>query len=244
MKLGVVGYGTVGRALVDCFSSNRNHAISVYDKYIRELGTSAHRKAVNKCDLVFISVPTPTSDDGLACDISAVEDAISWVEAPTCVKSTVIPGTTDQLSRKIGRALAFSPEYVGESESHPWKSSGSCGFVIVGATDNLCDLVIDAYRSTLGPDVAYYRTNTRTAELCKYMENCFLATKVAFVNQFFDISNSLGVDFEELRKLWLADPRVGFSHTQVKKLRQESPRAPLCLPGTRGITYPLAGDRL
>jgi UDP-glucose 6-dehydrogenase len=59
------------------------------------------------------------------------------------------------------------------------------------------------------------------------MENCFLATKVAFVNQFYDIAMELGIDFEELRELWLADPRVGYSHTVVTRERGFGGR---CLP--------------
>jgi UDPglucose 6-dehydrogenase len=59
------------------------------------------------------------------------------------------------------------------------------------------------------------------------MENCFLAAKVAFVNQFFDIAQALGVDFDELRRLWLLDPRVGPSHTMVTPERGFRGR---CLP--------------
>jgi UDP-glucose 6-dehydrogenase len=59
------------------------------------------------------------------------------------------------------------------------------------------------------------------------MENCFLATKVAFVNQFFDIAAALNVNFSELRELWLADPRVGSSHSSVTAERGFRGR---CLP--------------
>jgi UDP-glucose 6-dehydrogenase len=59
------------------------------------------------------------------------------------------------------------------------------------------------------------------------MENAFLATKVTFVNQFFDIAVSLGVNFDELRQLWLLDGRVGGSHTTVTAERGFSGR---CLP--------------
>jgi UDP-glucose 6-dehydrogenase len=59
------------------------------------------------------------------------------------------------------------------------------------------------------------------------MENCFLATKVAFVNQFYDIAAKLGVDFAELRQLWLADPRIGPSHSSVTEERGFRGR---CLP--------------
>ncbi|MCI0352896.1 MAG: hypothetical protein L0Z53_26035, partial [Acidobacteriales bacterium] len=57
--------------------------------------------------------------------------------------------------------------------------------------------------------------------------NCFLATKVAFVNQFYDIASTLGVNFDELRELWLADARIGRSHTLVTEERGFRGR---CLP--------------
>jgi UDP-glucose 6-dehydrogenase len=59
------------------------------------------------------------------------------------------------------------------------------------------------------------------------MENCFLATKVAFVNQFFALSGCFNVDWEELRQLWLLDPRIGESHTTVTSERGFRGR---CLP--------------
>jgi UDP-glucose 6-dehydrogenase len=55
----------------------------------------------------------------------------------------------------------------------------------------------------------------RTAELTKYMENAFLALKVTFCNEFYDIAEAQGVDYNELRELWLLDPRIGRSHTFV-----------------------------
>ncbi|HET7099806.1 MAG TPA: hypothetical protein VFJ52_01540, partial [Terriglobia bacterium] len=88
-------------------------------------------------------------------------------------------------------------------------------------------LVIRAYQQFLGPSPHYYITNAKTAELCKYMENAFLATKVAFANQFYDIAQGLGVDYDELRELWLADDRVGRSHTIVTAERGYRGR---CLP--------------
>jgi UDP-glucose 6-dehydrogenase len=65
------------------------------------------------------------------------------------------------------------------------------------------------------PHVEFVETDVRTAELAKYMENCFLAAKVAFVNQFYDLAERAGVDYDRLRELFTRDPRVGPSHTQV-----------------------------
>jgi UDPglucose 6-dehydrogenase len=239
MRIGIVGHGTVGKALFRYFSSVATNHVAVYDKYLEAFGSEAHRSAINLCDIVFISVPTPSGADGMTCDTSAVEEVVRWVTAPMCIKSTIVPGTTDLLSAQIGREIAFSPEYVGETAIHPWKDIHACGFVIVGGSKGLFDLVVKAYRGALGSKLKYIRTNARTAELCKYMENCFLATKVTFVNQFFEIAKEMGIDFVELRQLWLADPRIGRSHTVVTKNRGFGGR---CLPkDLRAMIAALAG---
>ena len=48
-----------------------------------------------------------------------------------------------------------------------------------------------------------------------YMENCYLATKVVFCNEFYDFAKKVGVDYNKLRETWLLDPRIGRSHTFV-----------------------------
>ncbi len=58
-------------------------------------------------------------------------------------------------------------------------------------------------------------TDSRTAELVKYMENSWLATKVSFCSQFFEIAEKEGVNYEELRELFVLDPRVNHSHTFI-----------------------------
>jgi UDP-glucose 6-dehydrogenase len=47
------------------------------------------------------------------------------------------------------------------------------------------------------------------------MENAYLAMKVTFCNEFYDIATKFGVDYNEMRELWLQDPRMGRSHTFV-----------------------------
>lgn len=227
MRIGIVGYGVVGSSMERLFGASSQHSVAVYDRFRAPWNTDDHRQAINTCDLVFLCVPTPSAADGLSCDVSAVEECVAWITAPLCVRSTIPPGTCDRLSAATGRPLAFSPEYLGESSRHPWPEDGMCGFLIAGGPESVLDLVEAAYRSVLQPGTRFYRTAAMTAEVCKYMENCFLATKVAFVNQFFDIATVFGVNYEELRTLWLADTRIGESHTRVTEERGFRGR---CLP--------------
>src|SRR5438270_10002297 len=119
MRIGVVGYGFVGKALAGFF--RRAHDVFVYDKFSKEHGKLQNRANITSCDLVFLSVPTPMAADG-GCDTSAVEEAISWIDTALCIKSTVIPGTTERLISQTGRTIVCSPEYIGESADHPWTS--------------------------------------------------------------------------------------------------------------------------
>jgi UDPglucose 6-dehydrogenase len=227
MKLGIVGYGVVGKALAKVFHHDAgNSDLVIYDKFVKGMNSRSRRAALQQCDLVFIAVPTPEGSDG-KCDLSAIEEVVLWVKPVMCVKSTVPPGTVDRLAAKTRKTICFSPEYVGETTWHSMKGIESHGFIIVGGDRFACKLVIQAYQQFLGPSPHYYITDAKTAELCKYMENAFLATKVAFVNQFYDIAQGLGVDFNELRELWLADDRVGRSHTIVTAERGYRGR---CLP--------------
>ena len=54
-----------------------------------------------------------------------------------------------------------------------------------------------------------------TVEMAKYMENAFLATKVTFCNEMYDLAIQLGVNYNALREIWTADWRIGRSHTFV-----------------------------
>lgn len=227
MTIGIVGYGVVGKALAKTFEGeSSDQDLRIYDKGLAGFSDAKSKDAIQTCDLVFVAVPTPESADG-ACDISAVREVAAWVKPPMCLKSTVPPGTVDGLAAATGKSICFSPEYVGETKWHPLKRIETHGFIIVGGEKSVCDLVVRAYQKFLGPLTHYYITDAKTAELCKYMENSFLATKVAFVNQFYDLARAYDVNYNELREIWLADERVGRSHTIVTEERGYRGR---CLP--------------
>ncbi|MGH9543073.1 MAG: hypothetical protein ACRD2H_14475 [Terriglobales bacterium] len=225
MEIGIVGFGVVGHALSALFGGEGR--VRIYDKFLRGYNGAAEREAVNRAEVAFIAVPTPMAADGSA-DVSAVEEVVAWLQASAvCIKSTVPPGTTDALSLKYAKPLCFSPEYVGETQWHPFKYIENHGFVIIGGPRPHAQHVLRAYQEVLGPKPRYVLTQAKLGEMAKYMENCFLATKVAFANQFFDLAAAMQIDFDELRELWLLDERVGRSHTVVTAERGFGGR---CLP--------------
>src|SRR5271157_138393 len=130
MRIGIVGYGVVGRAIGHFFE--RSHEILVFDKYLPDFNTTERMASINRCELVFVCVPTPTTAETLSADASAVAETVAWVRVPMCIRSTILPGTTEMLAAQSGKAIAFSPEYLGEAPAHPWRYEQDCGFVIVG----------------------------------------------------------------------------------------------------------------
>lgn len=207
MKIAIIGAGAVGMGIAKLFP-----AASLYDEP-KGIGTRAE---VNAADLAFVCVPTPRDADG-SCDTSIVEEIVRWTETPViCVRSTVSVGTTRRLAEQYGKALVFQPEYgPAETPDHPFNDLRNIRWVILGGERPATSTVATAWKSVYNSDIVIRQTTYEAAELTKYMENTFLALKVTFCNEFFEIAQRLGVDYDELRELWLLDPRIGRSHTWV-----------------------------
>ena len=96
-KIGVIGSeGYVGKAQVLFWSSNDLYSVFHYDISF----DSNSKEEINRCDLAVVCVPTLSKEDG-SCDISIVEEVISWLDVPVIIiKSTVPPGTIDMLIKK------------------------------------------------------------------------------------------------------------------------------------------------
>lgn len=207
MKVAIVGAGAVGLAMARLFNDP-----VLYDEPKR-LGT---RDEVDRADVAFVSVPTPQAEDG-SCDISIVEDVVRWIRTPLIVlRSTVSVGTTRRLAETYKKAVVFQPEYgPAETPDHPFNDLRNIRWAILGGEPAATREVGRIWQTVYSSEFTIRATTWEAAELAKYMENAFLAMKVTFCNEFFEIAERTGVDYDELRELWLLDPRIGRSHTWV-----------------------------
>lgn len=228
MKVGIVGYGYVGKAMFEYFKTH--YTTFFYDPFIEG---SCTKDEINTCDLSVICVFTPTGKDG-ECDTSIVEEVIDWINTPLIlIKSTIAIGTTKRLKEKTGKRICFSPEYIGES-------SYDTGFYINNDIKqntfytfggDKCDTseLVSIFQIISGPTKIYKQTDETSAEMAKYMENAFFSTKVVFCHEFNQICKKWGVDYNEVRECWLLDQRIGPSHTCIFK-NKEYPYDGKCLP--------------
>jgi UDPglucose 6-dehydrogenase len=216
-KIGICGGGYVGKSIIDLLKPKFPYFV------LKEIDDGYN--ILDCCNVSFICVPTEKKQDG-SCDTSIVEEAVSCINSDLIIiKSTIPPGTTERLAKKYNKNIVFSPEYVGEGGypvpfwdgvPHPTDIKKH-SYIIFGGLKKNTIKAIEIYKTVMGPFCTYAQTDSTTAELVKYMENCWLATKVTFCNEFYDIAKTCGVDYNELRELWLLDGRIGSSHTVVYK---------------------------
>lgn len=229
MKLGIVGYGYVGKAVYNYFKDKHN--VIYYDPF---LDGSCTKEEINQCEVAFVCVFTPEKEDG-ECDTSIVSEVINWIETPLiCIKSTISIGYTDKIKSETGKRVVFSPEYIGESTYDTGyfnfnKSMNNHSFFIFGGDKRDTRELVDLYSEISGPTKVYRQTDAKSAEVAKYMENGFFSLKTVFCYEIDQICKSVGVDYNEVRELWLLDPRMGASHTCVFKSKY-NPYDGKCLP--------------
>lgn len=224
-KVLIIGYGTVGQNL---YKELEVLEPDIYDKYTRLDNRKKSYESIPdndlalklvypKYDFAFICVDTPYTCD-TPCDISEVVCAMNENDADIfIVKSTVLPSQVTFL-RQLStlKHIVFSPEYYGATQHC---NNFDFNYTILGGAKADCTKVIQLLQNVYDGTHQFRITTPETAALVKYMENSYLAMKVSFCNQFFDIAEQVGVDYEELRELFILDPRVDASHTFVYRDR-------------------------
>jgi UDPglucose 6-dehydrogenase len=210
-RIGVIGLGHVGRSVVDLFKPHAH--VVAWDKAD---GIDYPDRELAECLYAIMCVGTPPHADGSA-DLTAVQDAIESLPCDrVLLKSTVPPGTSARLARQTGKRVCFWPEYIGESRYfNPFFPTriDEVPFVILGGEPVDRRWFIDQLLPVLGPTKTYYQCAATEAELIKYAENSYFATKITFVNEFRRICEHFDVDWHAVREGWLLDPRVERMHT-------------------------------
>ncbi len=224
-RIGVVGRGFVGSAVQFGFSPQVgcDAEVRVYD-IDPSKSTHTLEETVNESDFVFLSVPTPSNGDG-SINIDILDNALNNINEVSerqnaiLVRSTVIPGTTQKFQMKYTDLnLLFNPEYLTE-RSAKFDFINQSRFIIGSGeamiskmcSENLADL----FRDRFGESISILETNYETAEMIKYMNNCFFATKVSFMNEMYKVAEKSNVDWEQAVSGFVTDGRVGHTHLDV-----------------------------
>jgi UDPglucose 6-dehydrogenase len=220
-NIGIVGYGFVGSAVHYGFSPQTGYQceIKIYDIDSAKSTHSLH-DTINESDIVFVSVPTPTNFDGsidltiLESVLSNINDINTRMDNIILIRSTVIPGTTKKFQNQFKDLnLVFNPEFLTERSAKFDFINQSR--IILGGSSEHTTIVADLYKHRFGQSQCIIETNFETAELIKYMNNCYFATKVSFMNEMKQIADICGANWETAVDGFVRDGRIGHSHLNV-----------------------------
>jgi len=217
MKLGVVGNGFVGNALVAAMEGSDNITVLAYDlntELCVPKGTTLND--LMDADAIFVSVPTPMNEDGSCCT-KIVEIAISQIRELNyagliVLRSTVPPGT----SKRLG--CLFMPEFL--TEAKPLDDFINNDNWVFGVSTKEEESFLKEMIN-IAQDDGCIKSNTCSfvttseGEMIKMFRNVFLAMKVSICNELENWCVQESINYDNVRKVAFSDKRIGLSHTMV-----------------------------
>jgi len=232
VRVGIVGYGVVGRALKQVFEEKNNDEVWFNDLIY---ASSKKEHLVKYCKIIFICVQTPTEKDGtqnlefIEMVLEEFRKILLELESERnplfVIKSTVLPETTNALRIKYPHLrIAVNPEFLREKTAIA--DARNPDRIIVGTpVTGDGQLLLEFYKDWHCPKF-WFRDPTE-AELVKYLSNAFLIHKVAFSCEADRICNSFGCNSADVMNAVVADKRISRSHLRLKgAIPVDSP----CLP--------------
>ncbi|MBL31710.1 MAG: hypothetical protein CMP62_03175 [Flavobacteriales bacterium] len=219
-KIGIIGRGFVGSAVEFGFSAQTgcDALVKVYDKNPK-LSLHSLDETVNSSKFIFVSVPTPSNSDG-SINLDIIHDVLFSInqinrsENIILIRSTIVPGTTRLFQKEFPNLnFVFNPEFLTE-RSAKYDFINQSRFIL-GGEKTYTSQVASLFKWRFGNSVPIIETDFETAELIKYMNNCFFATKVSFLNEMKLISDKVGSNWDLAIEGFVRDGRIGHSHLSV-----------------------------
>ena len=223
-NIGIIGRGFVGSAVAHGFSEGVGYTaiIRIYDKDPSK-SLNSLEDVVNKSDFIFVSVPTPSNEDG-TINIEILNSCISEINEIhskkkhsnpiVLIRSTILPGTSLKIQNIFpDMRIVFNPEFLTERSAN-FDFISQTRFVLGGDEKNVAE-VSKLYRDRFGSSIAIIETDFQSAELIKYVCNTYFATKVSFLNEMKRISDKVDANWDDVIEGFLRDGRIGSSHSQV-----------------------------
>ncbi len=229
-SVNIIGYGFVGSAIGHlckenniafnvCDPTDKNDIYQFKTNDIKEL--IKHSESENEMNYYFIAVPTPSNED-YTPNVSIVDDVLHQLDSSVkktsyvIIKSTLCPSSCQQFYDKYKNIqVILCPEFLREST---YKDDiYNAEFVLIGVTKdkvyahqdyvNVMLLFRDLYRHKI--DIPIYIKSYEECELFKYTLNVYLAVKIWYFNEIYEVCDKLNVEYGSLKRLFKLDNRIG-----------------------------------
>jgi UDPglucose 6-dehydrogenase len=212
MKIVVAGYGYVGKAVEQALA----HCCD-----IRIIDPAYNTNSIGDIDYdaLIICVSTPQRDDG-ACDMQNVFDCIDQSnDKPILIKSTISIEGWQQLKQKYpNKGVTFSPEFLRAKTAIEDFNKQQVMYFSNDDCNDDWELWSKLFLNN-NKNLKFKLASAEELILSKYFRNSFLATKVSFFNQMYDLCSKLDLNFDKVRECVADDMRIGESHSYVTNER-------------------------
>ena len=216
--IGIIGQGFVGNAVYQKFKNYFD--VLTYDLDESKCN-STKEDLLFKCNTIFLCLPTPMNTDG-SCNVDILQRELENIDLITdnqeikktiVVKSTVSPGTTNKWNSSYESLdIVFNPEFL--TEANAVEDFNNQNRIILGGPRPATTELRRMY-SKVFPKAHIIKTDSTHAEMVKYLTNSFLATKVSFANEIYQICDKLNIDYDKVVEYATLDDRLGKSHWNV-----------------------------
>lgn len=252
-KIVIIGLGYVGNSIATLCEKNKL-PFYVHD-ITHKIGnfTFLYNPAVvdSENTFYFVCVPTPMKQFNGPCDTSIVESVLQKLigcKGQIIIKSTIVPGTTEALSKKYNiKNVSFCPEFLREATFK--EDTLNANFVMFSYNTEIQKQLLEKlFKEHLylhNPDIKIVPTNSKTAELYKYSLNSFLAVKVWYFNKIYQLCEQLDINYSDLQEFYKLDSRIGEYGTRVPGINSKFGFGGTCLPkDTTGMCFLLEDNNL
>ena len=199
IKVGIIGCGFVGGALKTWLEENNSDVeVLVSDP------AKGYNDDMGGIDIAFLQIHVPTEDDGTQ-DLTLMTELIKGLpDVPVFVRTTILPGTSDRLSRETGHQVCYMPEFLTErTHIEDFKKQT---MVFTGALDLLVKVFPGKKFTVMSP---------LEAELSKYIHNVFGAYKVTYFNAAKEYVEKMGGNWAKVHTGTLLSGYINDMHTYV-----------------------------
>lgn len=209
MKIGFIGQGFIGKSYASDFESRGYDVV----RYSLEEAYVKNKASIAECEIVFVAVPTPTTEKGF--DSSILEGAIEIVsdKSIVVVKSTASPGLTSKMQKmNPNKIVLFSPEFLREATAVEDAKNPPRNIIGMSLDTEEHKIAAQKVMSIL-PKAPYEKiTDALSAEFLKYVSNTLPYVKIVFLNMVYDLLAKHGGDWNSLKELLGNDPYIAPRH--------------------------------
>jgi UDP-glucose 6-dehydrogenase len=239
--IGIIGVGVLGKSLQEYFSTLPiTSSVLTYDKFKQEECSSSIQEIVEKAEIIFLCLPTIVDKKKGTYDLTSIEEVLlslqklKYTKGSVILRSTVLPGTTDDFQRKYSTLFLYHmPEFLSSKTALKDIQTLSTNPIYIGMSESAPISVFNQVYHFLQqhfPGRVIWSMRAKETECIKFFCNVFYALKLKTFQKFYKICQTENINFDLVRQGMLQQQWIHPSHTFVPGQENNVETGGACLP--------------